>query len=654
MSEEARAEARAELSTILRSLKQEPDGHAFTCIGTDGVFRHWNSDTFEVIDAVRLSTAQIKTFLDRFPFDQAKEDKYRGVDGRDVPEEHLFNPPEEIRPQRPSEEALQKHKIALEERIREQEERKRQGLQPGVCTPCKREPNAVLDHIFIAGTVRTKTKLVRSMASGTSIRQCNRVTIREKSNQTVGSESLHSSISTPMLMASPLGTTPTPHTSSSVDPHRKSHYTLNISDDLLNGDASSSPFSAVRLNHKPSQSPGTIRTTKLKANAGTSSLDIQDDESGGRSIYHYDGHRKNSKKSFALVFDPASQTFTLQPLVAEYSFNLRSTPWEKNGTKLSEQYPQLLEQSEPSSDDDGLNNLANDDMADADPNNPFDFRHHLVERPKQKESYNSKPKPTTSNTQDTDSIPRERATSNPEGKSNNARTTQRRPAPKIRMDRRASTRDEDPKPTSKRTQKSDIKGRRELEVPVVKGPSPSLSPKEPPASKLSDVEEMDDDFADDDYGTGGNNGLEIDFGDSPPRRQRAVTLPGSSHGGPISLRSAANSPSSQIHTPPKRDRYEDDFAVDLDNVEADVSEDDSPTVQHRNRHYPDDDDAEGEEGDGDVEPMLLGSPAHGHADLANEEDFDEDAEFESQFLQGLAQSEHNSPVMESESESEAE
>jgi len=108
----------AEMSIIFRSLKRDPMGHNFTSLGADGVLRIWHSDSFEVIDAVRLSPAQIKDFLDRLPFDQAKEDKFRGVDGRGVSDEDMFNPPEEIRPKRLSEEVLQEHRRLVEERKR--------------------------------------------------------------------------------------------------------------------------------------------------------------------------------------------------------------------------------------------------------------------------------------------------------------------------------------------------------------------------------------------------------------------------------------------------------------------------------------------------------------------------------------------------------
>jgi len=109
---------------IFPSLKKDPMGHWFSSLGADGVMRIYHSDTFEIIDAVRLTTAQIKQFLDRLPFDQAKEDKFRGVDGLGVSDEDMFNPPEEIRPQRPSEESLQEHRRLVEERKRNKDVKK--------------------------------------------------------------------------------------------------------------------------------------------------------------------------------------------------------------------------------------------------------------------------------------------------------------------------------------------------------------------------------------------------------------------------------------------------------------------------------------------------------------------------------------------------
>jgi hypothetical protein len=103
------------MSKPFPKLKSDPMGNCFDSLGADGVLRVYDFDSFEVIDAARLSTAQIKQFLDRLPFDQAKEDQFRGVDGRGVPDEHMFNPPEDIRPKRPSEEILQEHRRLIEE-----------------------------------------------------------------------------------------------------------------------------------------------------------------------------------------------------------------------------------------------------------------------------------------------------------------------------------------------------------------------------------------------------------------------------------------------------------------------------------------------------------------------------------------------------------
>jgi hypothetical protein len=108
----------AEMSIIFRSLKRDPMGHCFTSLGADGVLRVWHSDSFELMDAARLSTAQIKNYLDRLPFDQAKEDEFRGKDGLSVPDENLFNPPEEIRPKRPPPELVEKVQRLFEERQR--------------------------------------------------------------------------------------------------------------------------------------------------------------------------------------------------------------------------------------------------------------------------------------------------------------------------------------------------------------------------------------------------------------------------------------------------------------------------------------------------------------------------------------------------------
>jgi hypothetical protein len=64
-------------------------------IGTDGIYRvirylpsppDQPSD-YEIYDAGPMSPAMIKAFLDTRPWSQAREDQFRGVDGRRIPQE---------------------------------------------------------------------------------------------------------------------------------------------------------------------------------------------------------------------------------------------------------------------------------------------------------------------------------------------------------------------------------------------------------------------------------------------------------------------------------------------------------------------------------------------------------------------------------------
>jgi hypothetical protein len=121
-------------------MKQEPQRNCFIMLGADGVFRVYYSVyhplALQVIDAVRLSPALIQEYLRRFahPSYPDRADKFRGVDGRNVSDEDLFDPPEEIRPKRPSDEFIIEHLRKVEERARLRKERE---LGPVVSEPEK-------------------------------------------------------------------------------------------------------------------------------------------------------------------------------------------------------------------------------------------------------------------------------------------------------------------------------------------------------------------------------------------------------------------------------------------------------------------------------------------------------------------------------------
>jgi hypothetical protein len=457
-----------------------------------------------------------------------------------------------------------------------------------------------------------------------------------------------------VIMASPAAVS----SSGVVDPHRKAHYTVQLSDNLVDGTTDDPAYSAVRFNHKPTQSGGS-RTTKLRSSGGNAALlDIKDREDGETSIHHYEGTKSFPKKSYVLVFDPNTQTATLQPLTSSYSLNLKSPK------QLAEQYTQIHEQSDTSDNGEGSEPLGSMSDDEPDPNNPFDFRHFLdgAKPPRLSASPVQAPAqiPKVASLADS-SASRERSVSNPEGKSSQ-RSTQQKPTPRIRVERKASTRgDEQLNALPKKSSKLLGQPKRDSDTLKPRVPVTSI-PRSQETPKSQEFDLLEDDDEDDFMGSSGAGGLEIDFGDEPPPRSRAraLTLPGSSRGGPISLRSAANSPSSQINTPRRRIQDVDDFEIDMgsggmgheeDEEDADVSDEDeqSPPLAARNSRVA----REVLESDGDddvdVEPMSLGSPAHQLADGSSDE-----MDLAGGVWAGLAESGHISQAQESESESEAE
>lgn len=89
----------------------------------------------------------------------------------------------------------------------------------------------------------------------------------------------------------------------------------------------------------------------------------------------------------ALVYSPQTQTFILDKISADFAFNLRSTPSNKNAKSLASQYPHLPvtgRESEPestnSNNSSDENDNGNDPSSGADSTNPYDYRHFLSKR----------------------------------------------------------------------------------------------------------------------------------------------------------------------------------------------------------------------------------------------------------------------------------
>ncbi|KAB8349423.1 hypothetical protein FH972_023450 [Carpinus fangiana] len=153
------------------------------------------------------------------------------------------------------------------------------------------------------------------------------------------------------------------------------------------------PVRLAPINHKPSQ-VGPHRTTTITKSARgddlSCNLTISDDTNGEASQVKYKGHRSDGGQdmsSYILMYDHEQHNFTLNPVEDEYDFNIVSTPWESDADKLRRDYKQILREDAPedsraspkhvssSTDDDDA--LPGDLDAEPDKANPFDFRHFL-------------------------------------------------------------------------------------------------------------------------------------------------------------------------------------------------------------------------------------------------------------------------------------
>jgi len=84
-----------QLLAMIASLRTSADGKCIDDVGSDGVYRvlHYlptppdQPTGFEVYDAKPMSPEMIKAYLDTRPWSQAVEDRFRGADGRAVPQE---------------------------------------------------------------------------------------------------------------------------------------------------------------------------------------------------------------------------------------------------------------------------------------------------------------------------------------------------------------------------------------------------------------------------------------------------------------------------------------------------------------------------------------------------------------------------------------
>ncbi|KAF2488985.1 hypothetical protein BU16DRAFT_586752 [Lophium mytilinum] len=466
-----------------------------------------------------------------------------------------------------------------------------------------------------------------------------------------------------------------------VDPQKKALFNIQLSDRVTKPKSSSGDFSSVKFNHKPPQTTSS-RTSAISQSAGNQyslTLSDKDKDTSDTSNYVFRGQKTQSKKSYVLIFDPAKQTATLEPLSSTYTFNLKSTPTESSSSKLAQRYPQIKPLKDHDSQD-GADDLFDDGKSvggsDSEPDaqNPYDWRHFLsrdsgASSPDIHSSLNTprsdfsrgtplivahKPPPSASLSK----IPPKSRTSTtsqplPTRKATTSATKKPPPNPTVRLDRRASTRPTDPQPF-KTTAGSKAKK---------------------PVPKSAEIVHSSDDSSSDHDATTSRT-IEDPSSTStahPPRALASLGL-GQSLGlggargflkspsnGPISLHSAANSASGSPEASPfrraarRQNNDDDDDVIDF----GDTGGGGHSSEEEDDGYVEDDEEGSGldlvdADADADVEEMELGPPVREpvkgagrrmsvsglvqeeeEEEAAGVEDEDEGYDFEAEMMQGL-------------------
>lgn len=365
----------------------------------------------------------------------------------------------------------------------------------------------------------------------------------------------------------------------SINPREKGHFTLQLSDRIVNSDASLGAFSSVKFNHKPAQTSSDRITTLTSTSADAYALTLQDKDGGAKGdVFVFTGQKQIPKKQYVLLFDPASQKATLEPLSSTYTFNLT----KKNRADVSSTYAKIYPRKPkdepapaPVETDDLFDVGAKGDDLSQDPevDNPFDFRHFLgkgkdkrgdespfpmpnspdsragtgsaantplVVARKPAAAVSSKPKPQP--------VPRPRKRRSPEAEpfmTKKAPAKKPQATPTVRVERRASTH---PKAEATAPSKPGRKTATKAAAPASKfksaeivhssdesdddaegevvssppAPAPLRRSPEPVHHQPSDHDEDDED--EDDEGGFGGGGLEIEVPDERPAKPRHNAL----------------------------------------------------------------------------------------------------------------------------------
>ena len=115
------------------------------------------------------------------------------------------------------------------------------------------------------------------------------------------------------------------------------------------------------------------RILASKSGGGSCNLVVTDENANQKHVY---AGGQSVSTSCILTFDAEKQAFILDAVNSEFKFNIRSAPGNGSAKELATAHPQLQTgELEVTSSDDEL--LKDEQFSEGDPDNPYDYRHHL-------------------------------------------------------------------------------------------------------------------------------------------------------------------------------------------------------------------------------------------------------------------------------------
>lgn len=345
-------------------------------------------------------------------------------------------------------------------------------------------------------------------------------------------------------------------------------------------------FAGIRYNHKPRLSPSCRATIKRGDDAGESRLLLDNDD----GQYEYSGSYGAERESYVLVCrgQGKDKEMVLERLDSSHSYNLTRTPSESSAAKLAGRYPLL-----PIDDENEDDLFGSDDIeAPADDSNPFDYRHFLKAELERPESTNANIDATRSSAgtplvraQGSDT-PASKPVNRAESKSKVVNSKKRKATATPKDNPKRVKAGHEP-PAASTSASSTKTVRQKPDVPKI-NLDRKASLRRPSLDSGELILEN-----------------ETPISEKPPKHPSSMALALSGHlgGGPISLRSAANSPGSHVASPaPERPAdTEGEYVFEFDEDEPEPAEDHELAEA--------DADADREQDDEDVDALELPSPA---------------------------------------------